>query len=204
MAFCSNCGGKIEDGIKFCASCGKAVGGVSSEPVVSTVQQPAVLQSKTPMADEKYCFSCGSVIKKEAQICPKCGVNQSVFPLMQTTSNSGVSLFSLVVIIIGGILTLITLFQGLRPWSYQYFWWPLTVVAGGLELNRVYLRLYNLVFNIPVNIFFSLGIFLAIISMYKNKNKLALVLSFVSIGLLALPSVLMLILRIIIQIKTGR
>jgi len=26
--------------------------------------------------DEKYCFSCGEVIKKEAEICPKCGVNQ--------------------------------------------------------------------------------------------------------------------------------
>jgi RNA polymerase subunit RPABC4/transcription elongation factor Spt4 len=28
-------------------------------------------------ADEKYCFSCGSAIKKAAEICPKCGVNQS-------------------------------------------------------------------------------------------------------------------------------
>ena len=26
--------------------------------------------------DEKYCFSCGEIIKKEAEICPKCGVNQ--------------------------------------------------------------------------------------------------------------------------------
>ena len=26
--------------------------------------------------DEKFCFSCGEVIKKEAEICPKCGVNQ--------------------------------------------------------------------------------------------------------------------------------
>ena len=26
--------------------------------------------------DEKYCFSRGEVIKKEAEICPKCGVNQ--------------------------------------------------------------------------------------------------------------------------------
>jgi predicted RNA-binding Zn-ribbon protein involved in translation (DUF1610 family) len=28
------------------------------------------------MNNEKYCFSCGEVIKKEAEICPKCGVNQ--------------------------------------------------------------------------------------------------------------------------------
>ena len=27
-------------------------------------------------ADEKFCESCGQVIKKEAEICPKCGVRQ--------------------------------------------------------------------------------------------------------------------------------
>ena len=27
-------------------------------------------------ADEKFCSSCGAVIKKEAEICPKCGVRQ--------------------------------------------------------------------------------------------------------------------------------
>jgi TM2 domain-containing membrane protein YozV/ribosomal protein L40E len=26
--------------------------------------------------DEKYCSSCGAVIKKEAVVCPKCGVSQ--------------------------------------------------------------------------------------------------------------------------------
>jgi RNA polymerase subunit RPABC4/transcription elongation factor Spt4 len=28
-------------------------------------------------ADEKFCSSCGAVIKKEAEICPKCGVRQA-------------------------------------------------------------------------------------------------------------------------------
>lgn len=28
-------------------------------------------------ANEKYCHSCGSVIKKEAEICVKCGVRQT-------------------------------------------------------------------------------------------------------------------------------
>ncbi|MDR0302165.1 MAG: TM2 domain-containing protein [Treponema sp.] len=27
-------------------------------------------------ADEAFCASCGAVIKKEAEICPKCGVRQ--------------------------------------------------------------------------------------------------------------------------------
>lgn len=27
-------------------------------------------------ADEKFCSSCGAIIKKEAELCPKCGVRQ--------------------------------------------------------------------------------------------------------------------------------
>jgi predicted RNA-binding Zn-ribbon protein involved in translation (DUF1610 family) len=30
--------------------------------------------------DEKFCSSCGAVIKKEAEICPKCGVRQMAAP----------------------------------------------------------------------------------------------------------------------------
>jgi TM2 domain-containing membrane protein YozV len=30
-----------------------------------------------PGADEQYCSSCGEIIKKEAEICPECGVRQS-------------------------------------------------------------------------------------------------------------------------------
>jgi TM2 domain-containing membrane protein YozV len=37
----------------------------------------AVPQTQTIAADEKYCFSCGSPIKKAAEICPRCGVNQN-------------------------------------------------------------------------------------------------------------------------------
>jgi len=34
--------------------------------------------------DEKYCFSCGEIIKKEAELCVKCGVNQ----LKRSTTSS--------------------------------------------------------------------------------------------------------------------
>ncbi|MFP4038497.1 MAG: NINE protein [Candidatus Nanohaloarchaea archaeon] len=30
-----------------------------------------------PGPDEQYCSSCGEIIKKEAEICPECGVRQS-------------------------------------------------------------------------------------------------------------------------------
>jgi len=32
--------------------------------------------AETPRADEAYCADCGEVIKKEAEICPECGVRQ--------------------------------------------------------------------------------------------------------------------------------
>ena len=31
-------------------------------------------------ADEAFCSSCGAIIKKEAEICPKCGVRQRAAP----------------------------------------------------------------------------------------------------------------------------
>ena len=31
---------------------------------------------RTKAADEAFCSSCGEIIKKEAEICPKCGVRQ--------------------------------------------------------------------------------------------------------------------------------
>lgn len=33
-------------------------------------------EGSTPGADEQFCTSCGEVIKKEAEICPECGVRQ--------------------------------------------------------------------------------------------------------------------------------
>jgi len=32
--------------------------------------------SREKAADEAFCSSCGAIIKKEAEICPKCGVRQ--------------------------------------------------------------------------------------------------------------------------------
>lgn len=31
-------------------------------------------ESESPGPDEEFCSSCGSVVKKEAEICPECGV----------------------------------------------------------------------------------------------------------------------------------
>ena len=33
-------------------------------------------QNRSKAAGEKYCSTCGSIIKQDAEICPKCGVRQ--------------------------------------------------------------------------------------------------------------------------------
>lgn len=38
--------------------------------------------------DEKFCRACGEVIKKEAEICPKCGVRQKEAIVYQDSKNS--------------------------------------------------------------------------------------------------------------------
>lgn len=38
---------------------------------------------RTKGADEVFCSSCGEIIKKEAEICPKCGVRQKTSTSVQ-------------------------------------------------------------------------------------------------------------------------
>lgn len=40
------------------------------------MSEETVSQEPQPGADEQYCSSCGSIIKKEAEICTECGVRQ--------------------------------------------------------------------------------------------------------------------------------
>ena len=62
---CPKCGMEISGNeIKFCTECG--------EPLVKKSEEGARLN-----ADECFCRSCGGIIKKEAEICVKCGVRQS-------------------------------------------------------------------------------------------------------------------------------
>jgi TM2 domain-containing membrane protein YozV/predicted RNA-binding Zn-ribbon protein involved in translation (DUF1610 family) len=37
--------------------------------------------------DEKYCGTCGEIIRKEAEICPKCGVRQILEPIRKVSEN---------------------------------------------------------------------------------------------------------------------
>jgi RNA polymerase subunit RPABC4/transcription elongation factor Spt4 len=158
--FCANCGTKIEEGVKFCSGCGKAVSGVSNEPVVSVVQQQTAVIQPRPMADEMYCFSCGSVIKKEAEICPKCGVKQNAqsSAIAKERPLNGLAIFSIVLIFIGMIVYIATRFLGLSNESNNW----------GTIIGRINW------WNIHDLSFFG-GIILAFISLYKGKNKITFI-----------------------------
>ena len=74
--FCSKCGFENKEGIKFCAGCGTNINETPSVPAFVRQQEATVSPTRMKMADEIHCFSCGSIIKKEAEICKTCGVRQ--------------------------------------------------------------------------------------------------------------------------------
>jgi len=56
----------------------------------------------TKGADEKFCESCGQVIKREAELCPKCGVRQKAAPGTQGTGYNWLTVF-LLCFFLGGL-----------------------------------------------------------------------------------------------------
>jgi TM2 domain-containing membrane protein YozV len=54
----------------------------------------------TPGPDEQYCSSCGEIIKKEAEICPHCGVRQK--PAVPSSSKDRTTA-GILAILLGGI-----------------------------------------------------------------------------------------------------
>jgi DNA-directed RNA polymerase subunit RPC12/RpoP len=64
MAFCSNCGTKMEDGVKFCSSCGTPVGGASPA---------AVKPASEKVGNIRKCPACGAEVPAMTALCPDCG-----------------------------------------------------------------------------------------------------------------------------------
>lgn len=52
--------------------------------------------------DEQFCFSCGEIIKKEAELCIKCGVRHKSIPISITISSKRVTA-GLLAIFLGGL-----------------------------------------------------------------------------------------------------
>ena len=56
---------------------------------------------KEKKSDESYCSSCGEIIKKEAEICPKCGIRQKNPPSNNGEKNRVVA--GILGILLGGL-----------------------------------------------------------------------------------------------------
>jgi TM2 domain-containing membrane protein YozV/ribosomal protein L40E len=46
-------------------------------------------EERVKSSEEKFCQSCGAIIKKDAEICPKCGVRVKPAPFSFGASNPG-------------------------------------------------------------------------------------------------------------------
>lgn len=89
-----------------------------------------------PGPDEQFCTSCGSVIKKEAEICPDCGVRQ------QSAASSGkdrttAAIFAL---ILGGLgAHKFYLGKTLQGVLYLLFFWTLIPALIAFVEGIIYL-----------------------------------------------------------------
>ena len=91
----------------------------------------------TPGADEQYCSSCGEVIKKEAEMCPECGVRQK-----QPSSSSGKdrTTAGILAILLGGLgAHHFYLGNTLRGLLYILFVWTFIPAIVGLIEGILYL-----------------------------------------------------------------
>ena len=53
MAFCSNCGVNLEEGVKFCSDCGNAIGKGKRSPVQNQEPSPAIVETVQPSGHRK-------------------------------------------------------------------------------------------------------------------------------------------------------
>lgn len=70
MPFCTNCGQQIQEGAKFCASCGIST---NSEVHHESTQRQFVYEGKI-----HKCPNCGEVINSFVSICPACGFELNI------------------------------------------------------------------------------------------------------------------------------
>ncbi len=91
---CTRCGKMI------CSSCSTEIDG---RLVCRDCAASATTGTGYKSGDEAFCRSCGAVIKKEAEICPKCGVRQRVVVMTTAVGTKSKVVAALLAIFLGGL-----------------------------------------------------------------------------------------------------
>lgn len=96
----------------------------TEETEISSEEGPEVLDAESPGPDEEFCTSCGAVIKKEAEICPECGVRHKV--TQQSTTDKSRLSAALLALFLGGLgIHHFYLGNNKRGLLYLLFFWTL-------------------------------------------------------------------------------
>jgi predicted RNA-binding Zn-ribbon protein involved in translation (DUF1610 family) len=91
---------------------------------------------KSPSGDEQFCSSCGEVIKKEAEICPKCGVRQQ----SSANGNKDRTTAAIFALLLGGLgAHKFYLGQTLQGVLYLFFFWTFIPAIAGFIEGVIYL-----------------------------------------------------------------
>lgn len=76
------------DAVGTCTKCGKMICQACSTEIngklVCSQCSAAAVQQTTIGPNDRYCKSCGAIINKDAEICPKCGVRQIPVPTVSS------------------------------------------------------------------------------------------------------------------------
>lgn len=84
--------------------------------------------------DEMFCSSCGEAIKKEAEICPKCGVRQKGSPSPAKGAKSKVAAGLLAILLGGlGIHKFYLGYSGAGLLYLCFFWTGIPAILGLIE-----------------------------------------------------------------------
>ena len=84
---CPQCGHDNSEDAQFCGGCGTSLSvSTASSTGVESAELPMTEDRRQSRPDEHFCSSCGEIIKKLAEICPKCGVRLRDEPDREKTS----------------------------------------------------------------------------------------------------------------------
>lgn len=62
MAFCSNCGEKIDDGVKFCSNCGKTINNLPNEPIIQLSKNKSAISQENNSSEVKKTLNIMALI----------------------------------------------------------------------------------------------------------------------------------------------